>query len=274
MISSYFSVFFLIHTFIPEFPKTLFFYLILFPNIPFVMHLQPSLSLQLWSIGVEEQFYLIWPVMLKFSKKRLVVKFLAVIAGTVFLRKIFSLLTVTYGLPREVTDYVERCRFDSMAIGACGAYLIYYEKKRALKILYHPLIQITAILLPWCATWFCMPFPLDDTVFYSLFFAITILNVTSNPHSLLKLENKSLDFLGKISYGIYCYHLIVLHFFVIYMRKYFQIEMPVINALAMYAFVCTMTIIVSCVSYLTFEKYFLNLKRYFCLVDNQGARFN
>jgi peptidoglycan/LPS O-acetylase OafA/YrhL len=45
---------------------------------------------------------------------------------------------------------------------------------------------------------------------YAVFFGIIIFNTTCNPKTIFKLENKVLSYLGKISYGLYIYHSIII----------------------------------------------------------------
>src|SRR6185369_10963662 len=50
-----------------SFYKYLFFYMLGMPNVVFIFHIIPFLG-HVWTIGVEEQFYAIWPVILRYSK--------------------------------------------------------------------------------------------------------------------------------------------------------------------------------------------------------------
>jgi peptidoglycan/LPS O-acetylase OafA/YrhL len=46
--------------------------------------------------------------------------------------------------------------------------------------------------------------------FFVILFLFIIANVSGNPNSFLKLENKVYQFLGKISYSIYMYHFMLI----------------------------------------------------------------
>jgi len=54
-------------------------------------------------------------------------------------------------------------------------------------------------------------------------FVIIILNVSTNPNSFIKLENTVFNFLGKISYGIYMYHFMIIPV-VLVLLKYVGID--------------------------------------------------
>lgn len=95
----------------------------------------------------------------------------------------------------------------------------------------------------------------------SFFFLVIILNVATNENSFLKLENKFLNFLGSISYGIYMYHFIII-FIVIKMMAYFKIlvSFNFLQNIILYSAIIILTIIISFISYHLFEKRFLKLK--------------
>jgi peptidoglycan/LPS O-acetylase OafA/YrhL len=79
------------------------------------------------------------------------------------------------------------------------------------------------------------------------------------------LENKQLKYWGKISYGIYMYHAIVMQFVgLIYMKVTLITQLPaVLNILLFNILVLTGTIFLSHLSYQYYESYFLNKKKKF-----------
>ena len=73
-----------------------------------------------------------------------------------------------------------------------------------------------------------------------------------------------LIFCGKISYGLYIFHWLVLLFFSIKINNWFAVHLPwnheVIHYLSL--LVCILiTFIISLISFRYFESYFLNLKK-------------
>ena len=95
-------------------------------------------------------------------------------------------------------------------------------------------------------------------------FAVTIYAVAREGLFNRFLEMKALKYLGKISYGLYVYHLAII-WFAGRIRDYLPIEEPVAKLLtAIIGFVATL--IVASLSYFLLEKPLLNLKeRYFSL---------
>jgi peptidoglycan/LPS O-acetylase OafA/YrhL len=165
-----------------------------------------------------------------------------------------------------------------MSIGAMGAYVLYYKKQNLLKLVYHPALLILSILTLFLGI-LIIPMGIQDGVhlLYSFCFLIIILNVSSNPNSLLKLENPIFDFLGKISFGIYMYHMAVTTF-VIYMARdvfHYGRDLNPWEALSIYSCVLFITILVASLSYYYIEKPFINMKKAVSnIISGENAKSN
>lgn len=120
-----------------------------FPIIPFAS--------QLWSIGYEEQFYLVWPILIqKINKKT---KLFAVIIVMFLILKIFFYTVlkdylIQENLFKSLEYFFEMPSVDCMVIGAWFAYLL-FQKGKALKWLFHKNTQtityiISFIYWKWC----------------------------------------------------------------------------------------------------------------------------
>jgi len=153
----------------------------------------------LWSIGIEEQFYAAWPWVIRKAHHFLPL-LLVVIVGKPFLEALVN----AAGSPvliRVVAD----ARFECMAIGAAAAYLYAYHRAQ-LSLLYRRYVQRGAWLLFVVIA--ALPTP-DHSLWYSaasVVFAIIILNVATNPQSIVNLESARTRQLGDLSYGIYMWH--------------------------------------------------------------------
>lgn len=79
------------------------------------------------------------------------------------------------------------------------------------------------------------------------------------------LENKTLEYLGKISYGVYMYHSIVMQLVGFIFLKYIPLlKLPnCVFILLSNLMVINITILLSHLSYKYFESFFLNLKKNF-----------
>jgi peptidoglycan/LPS O-acetylase OafA/YrhL len=250
-------------------------FLLMLPNLAFAVFKPLPHIGQTWSIGVEEQFYLIWPWVVEKSKN--LIKSLVILIISLFVIKAGVLILLKL-YPNSVTfltlkNFVAMFKIESMAIGGIGAWMVY--KKKYYQTLLSNFILFSSILLVIVLIYF-MPEKLQDGAFilYSILFLIIILNVSLNPKSMIKLESNAYVFLGNISYGLYMYHLIVVAAF-IGLLKYvgFKVDNSAISQLVVYTGVIAMSIFISWLSYRYFEEWFLKLKHKFTVIKS-GSFFN
>lgn len=264
-------------------------HIFMLPNLAFalVMEGAPNIG-HLWSIGVEEQFYLIWPVLMKFSKKpwRTVLIFLF---SVVFIKiAVYLVLNVFFPTPyidpdlmissasETIKRFVGSLKFESMALGAIGACIIFYKKDILLKLIYSRYIQVLAFVSIPAIVLFT-PKALYGALYllFSIPFLVIIMNVAANENSILKMRSKVFDFLGRISYGIYMYHLmcITLTFHLLDYFLQFPVRLETWQTLLMYLVSIPLTIGVAAVSYYYFEKRFITKKRkYTTVISGDDAR--
>ena len=100
--------------------KELWFYLFFAANIPFITYQGIMILVHYWSIGVEEQFYLFWPLLVRISKSKLL-KIALIIFILFFSAKI--LFWVLYGPSSIIYRFFMVTRFHCMMIGAIAAIL-------------------------------------------------------------------------------------------------------------------------------------------------------
>lgn len=218
---------------------------------------------QTWSIGVEEQFYLVWPHLFQFNKK-IIYAFLSVIAIMMCAREAFVLLNDANpnGIYPYLWHFADDLKFGSMAIGAIGAWLITYDKRRALNFLYSPVVLIAATaLMLWRVC--IMQFMFAEQELFSIGFLIIILNVATNPRSLFKLRYRWMNAVGKISFGLYMYHIAVITFVIHLALKLMSLEYLSRETFSPFVYVTSvcLTLAIAKASYEWLEKPFLKLKR-------------
>lgn len=222
-----------------------------FPNI-FSTYSPGGILEILWSIGIEEQFYLFTaPLFLLLPLKRIIL-FLCVFTSIYFLIYFSEYLAFLkeYNMLFFYFSFGGLCSI----IHSHNFFQILINKLRYPILLIFILYFITGI--------FTNNF---NPFFYNLFsfilfgFVISILAI----RPIKILQNKMMDYLGKISYGIYMYHAIIMQLVgLIYLKVISKFgfqntsDIIIINLS-----VITMTIVVSHFSYKYYESYFLNLKR-------------
>lgn len=247
---------------------------------PFIRSMRglPQTIGPIWSVGVEELFYLCWPLFLKKTKKYLML-FGIIIAVVILLRNglfigapLFRLTHTNYSIFIYLRGILIQYRISCMAIGAIGAYCVVFEKNKILSFIYRKDIQWTTYIITFILLFFKIGAkPIYDENFpsvfyeiYSFLFIIIIANLATNPKSILRLNYKWMTYLGKVSYGLYMYHPIMRIFSLeltqyLFKRDFIGWQMNV----CLYTFTFSFTIIISVLSYEFFEKKFLNLKRNF-----------
>jgi peptidoglycan/LPS O-acetylase OafA/YrhL len=98
---------------------------------------------------------------------------------------------------------------------------------------------------------------------YSILFTVLILNLSANDATIVRIENKYLNYLGKISYGLYMLHpLAITIAFRLVLLKYEKVE-GFVPGLMVYSLTFLFSLILAFVSYQYFERYFLKLKHRF-----------
>jgi peptidoglycan/LPS O-acetylase OafA/YrhL len=264
-------------------------YICLLPNLSFafVMEAVPNLG-HLWSIGVEEQFYLLWPLLLKYSKKPMRTLWYFLIGVLLF--KIASLVAIRIFFPGPPPDpdlmihspvetykrFIGSLKFEAMAIGGIGAGWVFYEYKRVLAFLYTPAVQWLALAaIP--AIVLLTPVKLYSALylFFSVPFLVIILNVATNANCAYRMQGKILNYLGKISYGIYMYHLVCIAFVfhVLDGWLHFPLRLEGWHSALLYLFSIPLTLGVSALSYHFIESPFIRKKRKFTTVlSGEDAR--
>lgn len=220
----------------------------------------PDVLGHMWSLSTEEQFYILWPLilltLLRTVKNRLHVA--AVAFGIALLSWVLRIDLAMFGATPVRLHYALDTRADTLMVG-CGLGVMHASGLIAgqLKTTSQRLLPVLApaaaagliacsILLNWT----------DHRVYYfgitaiALFTGVTILDVLLNPRSIVgrMLAMKWLVWIGSISYGLYLWHFPIyviifnLHFakwvvaiygtlmtFVAAVTSYYLLERPIIR---------------------------------------------
>lgn len=225
----------------------------------------------LWSIGVEEWFYIIWAPLFKWINKPLL------FIGGIILLKLSLLLAIKLDWIIDATwiHLIKTYSFESMAIGGLGAYFLYhtpidinkaYIKYKFANIL---LLCFTTSYLVLSNT--LIPYIngliISDMVFNSIVLNFLFLHLILYCGVILSkdhwLNGKWLNLGGEISYGIYMYHMLVI-FVCIHFFKNTLLALPTyLNFILFYTFVIGGTLLISYLSKRIFEDFFIKYKNKF-----------
>jgi peptidoglycan/LPS O-acetylase OafA/YrhL len=252
--------------------SNIWYYILMFPNIPFSEQLVTGnlvaipLLIHYWSLGVEEQFYAFWPWLVKFSKN--IKKNIIIFCILYFSLKI--LLSLLHA-PLILQSFIQNTRFCCLGIGAVGACL-YFEKNTILNFINSRWVVLASCLFLILYYFNIISlFSIINHEIIAVFSVVIIINQVSVSKRLFSLENNLLDYLGKISFGIYIYNPIIIYFFTKYF--YFLNGYNILIQIILFTVLSIIgTILVSHLSYFYFENKFLKLKEKFVVVNSSNSK--
>jgi len=245
----------------------------------------PAFSLEhLWSLSVEEQFYIFWPLLIFFTPERFQKRlFLALIGLGPLFRIVFYFIHASGEFRILYPNFSEALfplPFSHVDAFAFGAYISRYTIPKAKEQFYVllGLVPLVGFATQYLATGefgkisafgypSLMPEGYQVIWGYSLlnyFFAVTILAVARQGLFNRFLEWAPMRYLGKISYGLYVYHQPITWF--AFDIQELGVEksavQPIATVLAFFG-----TLLIASISYHFMEKPLLKLKdRFFPLV--------
>jgi peptidoglycan/LPS O-acetylase OafA/YrhL len=172
----------------------------------------PAEAIQTWSLAIEEQFYLVWPV-------------IVILTGRSGVIPIALLLIVSSVTARVIGLYpaVALARSDGLALGAILAAIFSDHERTRAKITYLSIALVTISIAALAfvsgpASYLEAPIPgisgcgpVSILAVNLVYFGIIGLVICHTGHPLLRLLRiRAIGYLGQISYGIFLYHLLVI----------------------------------------------------------------
>lgn len=238
-------------------------YLAFFPNFAGMKYGGFVYISQAWSLGVEEFFYLFFPLAILFIKTSQIRTFLLVV---LFLSLLFSvgiqyMLPVPRGLAAYVYAYATSYRLYSFVLGALAAFYYLNPGKLKLKLFSNkPLIRVGIALLIILLL-AGITFSFFTQAAYSVFFAMLLLALCTSGMRLWGINAAFIQYLGKISYGIYMLHPLAIVLTMKLMIKYTGQTAGLSFNILLYVLTTGVTIVLAALSYETYEKFFLRYAR-------------
>src|ERR1041385_312748 len=228
--------------------------------------LPASFATPLWTVSIEEQFYLAWPLALRKASVRTMA---AIAVGLLVIANAWRVWLAVTAAPVERIEYNTFTRLDPIALGIL------------LALFGHKLPQFTrlqriALLWRGAATWVAVfAFTVTGQAitvttwrmalghpFMALASVAVLLSVLGSQHRFLR--NPTLLYLGKISYGLYVLHEFA-HFCAIRLVHASTPGMVVAQSIVGLA----LTIVLAAASYRWLESPFLRLKERFAHVQSR-----
>jgi peptidoglycan/LPS O-acetylase OafA/YrhL len=246
---------------------SLLFYLFYTANIPFILNAGLPFLQHYWSLGVEEQFYLFWPWVNKRTGNSIITVSACVIALLIGCKVYLHVFHP--GSLFETAIHVTR--FHCMMVGALGAILYKQNTIWFLKLTDNKPVQALCwLVIVLVATNRFHIASVIDTEIISLVTLIIIIGQVNIRNRIISLENNILDYLGKISYGIYVIHPLLI-FFLSKILGSLRLDAPY-KYLIVYAVVLGSTVFLAHLSFTWFESYFLTLKKKFTVIKSASSR--
>jgi len=225
-----------------------------------------------WSLGVEEQFYLVWPFVIRWSKNRSAVRICFLLVAGAFGSR---LILYAAGFSAGALYFPTPCRLDGLGLGALAALLLLEIRNRA-DILRRVNRVIAALFLAFFCLFgygaglqfnngFCLT--VGILAFSVLSMCLVMREALRDPNSGASLlECRPLQWLGQYSYGIYVLHHLILPWmlmnfpfarFAAFSGHSFPGKISFILS------VLLVSILLGFISWHCLERWFLSLKRYF-----------
>jgi len=168
----------------------------------------PSSSLHFWSLAVEEQFYLAWPLLMLFWPKKYLVP--------IFLVSIFTGLSSQLLLPNVEFGHLPTITcFDCFGAGGLLAFVtVHYYRflQKAYRLLtLLSVFALTALALSWQSDFYFSCTRFFHTIISCWMISHVLIYKNKKSPLIWILNSRLLISIGKISYGVYLYHILFVY---------------------------------------------------------------
>jgi peptidoglycan/LPS O-acetylase OafA/YrhL len=251
-------------------------FLVFQPNLALILFAPIAYASQSWSIGIEEQFYVVWPFVMRRVKNATAVAVGAIVAVTLARAGVELVRGGLTGRGAFLAEVASRfflySRYDCMAVGALFAVLAFEGRTPWLRSRSAALLSLGLSLLFFLLD---ASLPLVGHLPQALGFGLLVTNLAHGPRDIAPfaaLEHRALMYCGKISYGIYMYHLVAITVAAKATSLFVGTSAPValIDAV-FYGLALGLTIGVAALSYRLLEKPFLRFKDSFTVIRSGAA---
>lgn len=232
----------------------------------------------LWSLAVEEQFYIFWPLIVRlFNEKRLFIFCLIIVLFSNAFRLSWG---AQLGLVHPYDYMATLSRMDALIVGAVIAILI--RKRIAwLEKFTYPVFLVSSFILlffVFLKKSFLFTHLAPAFTFIDIIFGCLLLFMLNRERFMLlrPFYHPVFSFLGKYSYGLYIYHYLIYNFFKYSIVPEFSAAVGGENIALFLSGMLTfvISIPISVLSYKYLESPFLRLKKFFANKEKELIQKN
>ena len=207
-----------------------------------------------WSVAIEEQFYLFWPILFTIFKPKKILTLSSLILS-------FSLIYSIYYSGTTLGYYGTLSNLKYLMVGCLGASMYFNKNKYLFRILNWKNFKLTYIVI---ITFLCYLLPIILPSFSILFnfiliflYILLIFNLVINTDNTLTVFSQT----GRYTYGLYLYHPTVLLLCKVFFDKFdIDYHNNFLNYFVLAFTAALFTYLAAKFSYDKFEIYFLKLK--------------
>jgi peptidoglycan/LPS O-acetylase OafA/YrhL len=229
-----------------------------------------------WSLAVEEQFYAVWPLVVRATSRR----GLAVVCGALVVLAIGARFTVRMlQLPLEAAYMFTVCRIDALAMGAGAALALRTPSVAAWVMARQRALVVSAVLLFFVGAVVTSSYQrtgfVTQVIGYSLLawlatvaLVVAVLaEARGSAPSLAPLRS-----IGKYSYAMYVLHVLIHHEFgAPLLRRFAGPDPSTVVSVVYFVALTAASYVGALMSYHLYERHFLALKRLFPVARSAAA---
>lgn len=221
-----------------------------------------------WSLAVEEQFYLFWPIIIVLVPK---INLKQVIIFSIIFSLLIKYYLVLFTSCSMASSSLVFTNMHSLGLGALMAYFfvtgkidLWFRNVRLLKNI--GALSVLVYLLVYCLlipnNYLVVLMPLKSMCHVYLFGLIVLIAIMDGFNGVAKflLENRVVVYLGKISYGMYLFHMFIGPLYFHFINKYLQLEL---EGVGLFVAFFVINVIISSVSWHLIESPINGLKKHF-----------
>ena len=244
-------------------------YALMLPNLMNSLYAVGGILNPLWSIGVEEQFYLTWAPAVRRLRRQI-----PWLCAAVFVASFALFLLNRWEVfgPHEGKKLVGQLKFHFMAAGGLAAWWLHRRREAFLALLPFRSRIVQSVLFALLVEYYLIGFLRWSwwavEVLQIFLYTWLIVTVAANPRNVVPAANRVFERLGNVSYGIYMLHMIAVYGTTALFQRmdWWRGNLPLYFA-SYYTLAIGGTILLALLSYRFLERPFLRLKdRRFSLV--------